>query len=135
MKDIYILFENEKLVAVFDNFIKFRKNSFHYILSILVKRSDFKNKLEGGRKLKKEFSDFYGKNSVDLKYKDMCWKTILLKLNDLTEELVFKDKKDDKENEDYISEFTKIDIIKGSKMYKTLNENLSYVKLSPLYGK
>ena len=88
-----------------------------------------------GRKLKKEFSEFYSKNSVDLKYKDTCWKTILLKLNDLTEELVFKNKKEDKEAEDYVSEFTKLDIIKGSKSYKILNENISCVTLSPLYGK
>lgn len=134
MKDIYILFENEKLIAVFDNFIKFRKNSFHYILSILVKNGKFKNKLEGGRKLKKEFSDFYGKNSVDFRYSNYQWKIINMKINDLTEELIFKDKKEEKENNDYVSEFTKINVIRGTKMYKSLNENLAYVKLTPLYG-
>jgi len=57
-----------------------------------------------------------------------------MKKNDLTEELIFKDKKEEKENNDYVSEFTKINVIRGTKMYKSLNENLAYVKLTPLYG-
>ena len=47
MKEVYVFFEKDDIKGVFDNFIKFRKNTFHYILGFLVKNGDFKSKLEG----------------------------------------------------------------------------------------
>ena len=35
---------------------------------------------------------------------------------------------------EYETNFTKLSIIKGSSLFKSLNQNLSYIKLSPLYG-
>ena len=139
MKHVYILYENNEIITIFDNFLKFRKNSFHYILNVLVRDNHFKNKLEGGKKLKKNFSDFYSENLQFFKFQNYSWKIAKFKLNNLAIEK--KEPVSEKENQEtdenkieYETNFTKLSIIKGSSLFKSLNQNLSYIKLSPLYG-
>jgi hypothetical protein len=132
MKEVYVFFEKDDIKGVFDNFIKFRKNTFHYILGFLVKNGDFKSKLEGGKTMKKEFSKFYSKNSENLIHKDNIWKCKKFITNDLGEEPVEENKENPKA-EKYESTFTKITVIKGTNNFKSLNNSLAYVKLSPLY--
>jgi hypothetical protein len=136
MKEVYVFFENGELKTVFDNFVKFRKTTFHYILSILVNKKFFPTKLEGGKGLKKEFTKFYAKNSEKLIYKDLNWECKKVFLNDLEEESISNNEKEnDINNKTYESNFTKIRVIKGISHYKYLNQKLNYIKLSPLYGK
>jgi hypothetical protein len=134
MKEVYVFFEKENIKGVFDNFIKFRKNTFHYILGLLVKSGDFKNKLEGGKTMKKEFTRFYSKSMEDLVYKDWRWKCQKFLLNDLEEEENTQEK-ENQPKEIYDSNYTKIKVLKGTNNFKSLNSNLAYVKLSPLYGR
>ena len=133
MKDVYVFFEKDVIKGVFDNFIKFRKNSFHYILGVLVKEGSFKNKLEGGKTLKKEFTKFYSKSMEDLCHKDWRWKCQKFILNDLEEAII--ENKENRVEEKYETKFTKINVLKGTNQFKSLNSNLAYVKLSPLYGR
>lgn len=134
MKEIYVFFEKDDIKGVFDNFVKFRKNTFHYILGFLVKNGDYKNKLEGGKAMKKEFSKFYSKNSEDLIHKDNVWKCKKFIANDLEDETL-EENKENPVSEKYESTFTKIQVLKGSTNFKSLNNTLAYVKLSPLYGR
>ena len=131
MKEVFLFQQNEKVLAIFDNFVKFRKITFHYILDHLVKNSLFKTKLEAGKNLKKDFSNFYGKNKTPLKYKELEWNCVTFILNEM--------ETDEKENklvkESYDTEFTKLEILKEIINYKGINQPLSYLKLSPLYGK
>ena len=131
MKEVFLFQQNEKVLAVFDNFVKFRKVTFHYILDYLVKNSLFKTKLDAGKNLKKNFSNFYGKNKIPLEYKELTWKCGIFILNEI--------ESDEKENksvkEIYDTEFTKLEILKGINSYKGINQPLAYIKLSPLYGK
>ena len=82
--------------------------------------------------MKKEFSRFYSNKSEDLIYKEWSWKCKKFVLNDLEEEeteIVIK------KIEEYESNYTKINIIKGTNNFKSLNNKLAYVKLSPLYNR
>ena len=136
MKEVYVFFENGELKTVFDNFVKFRKTTFHYILSILVNKKFFSTKLEGGKELKKEFTKFYAKNSEKLNYKDLNWECKKVFLNDLEEQTnTDKENEIDINNKTYETNYTKIRVIKGITHHKFLNQKLNYIKLSPLYGK
>ena len=132
MKEVYVFFEKDDIKGVFDNFVKFRKNTFHYILGNLVKNGEFKNKLEGGRSMKKEFSKFYSNKFEDLIYKEWKWKCQKFPLNDLEED---ENNTVNKVVESYESKYTKLEILKGSTNFKSLNNKLAYVKLSPLYNR
>jgi len=136
MKEVYVFFEDGELKTVFDNFVKFRKTTFHYILSILVNKKFFSTKLDGGKILKREFTKFYAKNSEKLNYKDLSWECKKVFLNDLEEDTVTNiEKENDVNNKSYETNFTKIRVIKGVTHHKFLNQKLHYIKLSPLYGK
>ena len=136
MKEVYIFFEKDGIKGVFDNFVKFRKTTFHYILGILVRSGEFKNKLEGGKSLKKEFTKFYSKGMEDLVFKDWKWRNQKFVINDLgEEEEITGGKENEKKEEIYETSYTKITVIKGTNQFKSLNTNLAYVKLSPLYNR
>jgi len=125
----FLFIENEKTLAVYQNFLKIRKDTFHYILNKLVKNKHFIDKKEAGKNLKDNFSKFYGKNKELFIYKDDTWKIKVFKNNHLKPE----EKEIVKKN--YVSNFTKINPKKGSKNYKVLNTPLSYVNLDSMYGK
>ena len=135
MKSVYILLEDGSVKTVFDNFVQFRKNTFHYILGVLVKEGKYETRLEAGKSLKKSFSDFYGKEHKKLVCDAREWEIVKIELNSLGE------KKDDKENqtqcvsESYVTKFTKLKVIRGSREFRSLGTKLAYVKLEPLYGK
>ena len=133
MKEVYVFFEDGELKTVFDNFVKFRKTTFHYILGTLVNKKFFSTKLDGGKILKREFTKFYAKNSEKLNYKELSWECKKVFLNDLEEDTV--NKENEINNKIYESNFTKIKIMKGITQHKYLNQKLHYIKLSPLYGK
>ena len=135
MKEVYVFFEKDGIKGVFDNFVKFRKTTFHYILGILVRSGEFKNKLEGGKSLKKEFTKFYSKGMEDLIFKDWKWRSQKFIMNDLGEEETPNSKENQKKSEIYETNYTKINVLKGSTQFKSLNTNLAYVKLSPLYNR
>ena len=61
MTDSFLFIQNSKNIAIYQDFVKFRKDSFHYILNILVKEKYFTTKLEAGKNLKSKFNQF---NSV-----------------------------------------------------------------------
>jgi hypothetical protein len=131
MKEIFLFQQNEKVLGIFDNFVKFRKVTFHHILDYLVKNNFFKTKLEAGKDLKKNFSNFYGKGKTPLEYKTLKWCCNVFVLNEI--------ETDEKENQSvkeiYETDFTKLSILKGINNYKSINQSLAYLKLSPLYGK
>ena len=132
MKSVYILFEDGNIKTVFDNFVQFRKNSFHYILGVLVKEGKYTTRLEAGKSLKKSFSDFYGKEFKKLVCDAKEWSIMKIQLNTLETE----EKKETTEiSEKYETKFTKLKIIKGTREFRSLGTKLSYVKLEPLYGK
>ena len=136
MKEAYVFIENGEIKSVFDNFVKFRKTSFHYILGFLVNHNFFSSKLEGGKKLKQDFTKFYAKNSEKLVYKNFSWECKKFVLNDLEEELVESNSnKENEKKEVYETKYTKISVLKGTNNFKSLNQKLAYVKLSPLYGR
>jgi len=135
MKEAYVFFENGELKSVFDNFVKFRKTSFHYILGILVNRNFFTSKLDGGKKLKQEFTKFYAKNSEKLRYKDFFWECKKVIINDLEEEILEPSEKETSKKELYQTSYTEIKVLKGTNNFKSLNQKLAYVKLSPLYNR
>ena len=135
MKEVYVFFEKDIIKGVFDNFVKYRKTTFHYILGILVNSGEFKNKLEGGKTLKKEFTKFYSKSMEDLVFKDWKWRSQKFVMNDLGEEETLEGKENEKKGEIYETNYTKITVLKGSTQFKSLNTNLAYIKLSPLYNR
>jgi hypothetical protein len=135
MKEVYVFFEKDIIKGVFDNFVKYRKTTFHYILGILVNSGEFKNKLEGGKSLKKEFTKFYSKSMEDLIFKDWKWRSQKFVMNDLGEEENLEGKENEKKGEIYETNYTKITVLKGSTQFKSLNTNLAYIKLSPLYNR
>lgn len=132
MKEVYLFFENDKVLGVFDNFAKFRKTTFHYILGFLVKNKKYGTKLEAGKSLKKNFSDFFGKSRTDIVVNNDTWASKVFILNELDIEL---EKENKNITENYVTEFTKIEVLKGTTSFKSLNHPLNYIKLSPLYGK
>lgn len=129
MKECYVFVENNKNLAVYSSFQKFRKNSFHYILDFLIHHKKYNNKLEAGKGLKEQFTKFYGKNKEKLVIDDNCWDYEKFSVNEL--ENIYKVIE---KLEDYSTSFTKINPKKGSISFRVLNSNLAYVKLSPVYG-
>ena len=130
MKECYIFIENGKNLAVYASFQRFRKSSFHYILDFLVHHEKYSTRLEAGKKLKDDFSKFYGsKNNEALVIGENIWDYQKFYVNELDN--IYKIVK---KIEEYNTEFTKINPKKGSSSFKVLNTNLSYVKLSPVYG-
>ena len=129
MKDeSFLLVENESIITVYQDFIKFRKDSFHYILNKLVELKYFENKKDAGQHLKNNFGKFYGKSKEGLIFKDYNWK-ILVFTNNLLDTC-----EKETEKEKYVSTFTKVNPKKGCKNYKVLNTPLNFVNLSSLYG-
>ena len=128
MKECYVFSENNKNLAVYSSFQKFRKNSFHYILDFLVHSKKFDTRLEAGKGLKDQFTKFYGKNKEILEIDDNVWNYEKFHVNDLENIYKVVEKK-----EDYDTEFTKINPKKGSTSFKILSTKLTYVKLSPVY--
>jgi len=135
MKSVYILLEDGDVKTVFDNFVQFRKNTFHYILGVLVGEDKYETRLDAGKSLKKEFSDFYGKEHKKLVCKPREWSILKLELNRLGEEKKEKENRKDEVSESYTSKFTKLRVLKGSREFRSLGTKLAYVKLEPLYGK
>ena len=135
MKYMYLLLEDGNVKTVFDNFIQFRKNTFHYILGVLVKDGKYETRLEAGKKLKSDFSAFYGKEHKNLVCKPREWSILKFELNSL--QTGEKEKKNETEeiSERYVSKFTKLRVLKGSREFKSLGNKIAYVKLEPLYGK
>lgn len=129
MKECHVFIENEKNLAIYTTFQKFRKSSFHYILDFLVHHENYETRLEAGKKLKAEFSKFYGKNKEPLSIGNNKWVYQKFYLNELENIYKIVEKV-----EDYSTDFTKINPKKGSTSFKVLNTKLSYVKLSPVYG-
>lgn len=129
MKECYVFSENNKNLAVYSSFQKFRKNSFHYILDFLVHHKKFDTRLQAGKGLKDEFTRFYGKKKEILTIDDNTWNYEKFHVNELENIYKIVEKK-----ENYDTEFTKINPIKGSTTFKVLNTNLAYVKLSPTYS-
>ena len=130
MKECLIFTENGKNIAVYTNYQKFRRLSFHYILDFLLYHNKFENKLEAGKSLKSQFTKFYGKNHVPLEFEDQVWGIETFCPNEL--ENIYKV---EKKLKDYDSEFTKINPIKGPKNFSSLNNDLKLIPLTPLYGK
>ena len=128
MKECYVFIENGKILAVYTSFQKFRKTTFHYILDFLVHNKKFDTRLNAGKKLKDNFSKFYGKNRKTLEVDEDKWDYKKFYVNELENVYKIVEK-----IEEYSSEFTKINPKKGSTSFKDLNSNLSYIKLSPVY--
>lgn len=135
MKSVYILLEDGNVKTVFDNFVPFRKNTFHYILGVLVSEGRYETRLEAGKSLKKEFTEFYGKERKNLVCKPKEWSILKMEMNSLGEEKKEKEKNTDENSEIYTTSFTKLRILKGSREFRSLGTKLAYVKLEPLYGK
>lgn len=129
MKECVVFIENKKNIAVYTNFQKFRRLSFHYILDFLIHHNKFENKLEAGKKLKSEFTKFYSKNRIPIKFEDNTWEVETFFANEL-ENIYQKTKK-----EDYESTYTKLSPIKCPKSFNCLNKDLDYLPLEPLYGR
>lgn len=129
MKECYVFIENNKNMAVYSSFQKFRKNTFHYILDFLVHEKKYETRLEAGKALKEQFSKFYGKNKENLDLEGNLWKCQKFYVNDL--ENIYRPQE---ESKSYVSEYTKINPKKGSISFKVLNTDLSYLRLSPVYG-
>ena len=129
MKECYVFIENNKNMAVYSSFQKFRKNTFHYILDFLVHEKKYETRLEAGKALKEQFSKFYGKNKENLTLERNSWKCQKFYVNDL--ENIYRPQE---ESSCYVSEYTKINPKKGSTSFKVLNTDLSYLRLSPVYG-
>ena len=129
MKECYVFIENGKNLTVYTTFQKFRKSSFHYILDFLVHSKKFDTKLSAGKGLKEQFAKFYGKNKQMLSVDENIWDYQKFYVNEL--ENIYKVVE---KIEEYSSEFTKINPKKGSASFKVLNTDLSYIKLSPVYG-
>jgi len=128
MTDSFLFIENSKNIAIYQDFVKFRKDSFHYILNLLVKEKHFTTKLEAGKNLKSKFNQFYGKDKKDLEFKDYVWKCETFLTNFLEKE----EKKKEKEN--YNTQYTKIKPKKIATSCKVLNTPLAYIELESLYG-
>ena len=135
MKSVYILLEDGNVKTVFDNFVQFRKKTFHYILGVLVGEGRYKTRLEAGKSLKKEFSNFYGKDYKKLICEPREWSILKTELNLLGEEKREKENRKEEVSESYTSKFTKLRVLKGSREFRSLGTKLPYVKLEPLYGK
>ena len=135
MKCMYLLLEDGNVKTVFDNFIQFRKNTFHYILGVLVSEGKYQTRLEAGKKLKSEFSSFYGKEHKNLVCTPRVWSIMKLELNSLVGGKKEKENKTGEISEKYIPQFTRLKVIKGSRDFKSLGNKIPYVKLEPLYGK
>lgn len=130
---IYVFFEKDKILAVFDNFLDFRKKSFHYILDKLVMGKHFPSKIKAGRELRISFLNLYNKNKNNtlLTYKDFTWGCQKFNINSFSTETQIPVI----EKKDYVSEFTKIFPKKKATSYKALESKISYLELESLYGK
>ena len=128
MKECIVFIEDGKNLAIFSSFQKFRKNSFHYILDFLVHHKKFNTKLEGGKQLKEKFKSFYGKEHTVLEIEGFNWDYKKFELNELENIYKIVEKL-----EEYNTNFTKINPKKGSSSFRSLNTNLAYLKLSPVY--
>ena len=130
---MYVFSEKDKVLAVFDNFLDFRKKSFHYILDKLVGEKHFPSKIKAGRELRISFLNLYNKNknNTSLIYKEFTWECQKFTPNSFSTEtpLTITEKKD------YVSEFTKIVPKKKATSYKALESKISYLELESLYGK
>lgn len=130
MSDSYLFIQNEKNMGIYQDFLKFRKDTFHYILNVLVKEKYFNNKLEAGKSLKPKFNQFYGKEKKKLEYEKYIWKCDVF-INNYLEN---NSEKKEKEKESYKSSYTKINPKKGATSYKILSKPLKYIELESLYG-
>lgn len=135
MKSVYILLEDGNVKTVFDNFVPFRKNTFHYILGILVGDGKYETRLDAGKSLKREFSEFYGKEHKKLVCDSREWKILKLEMNTIGDMAKEKENSKTEISEKYSTKFTKLRILRGSREFKSLGTKLPYVKLEPLYGK
>ena len=130
MKDAYVFLENGEILAVYDNFIKFRKETFHYILDFLIHENNFKTRIEAGKKLKKNFMDFYGKDKIKLVFGENNWECKKLGLNNLENKFAVV-----VQEEVYISKWKKVNVKGKGFTIRTLMDPIKYVDLTSLYEK